>query len=64
MKSAFKDFAILFLLIVAAGLLLRQHRPAEIAVSPVTPASVRHGFVCTTPLVPTARIRRPMEIRA
>ena len=50
MRDAFKDFAIVSLLIVAAGLLLiliRQHKPAEIAVSPLTPAAGK--VVCVPP---------------
>jgi len=63
-----KDAAILFLAIVAAGLFLialKQHQP-QFAVDqpkPVSPAAVtlRHGFVCTTPLTPNVRPVRKTE---
>lgn len=57
-----KNGAIIFLLIVCAGLFLiasREHRAPQVSVDlphPITPAaSPRRGFVCTPTLTPRIR---------
>lgn len=50
----------LYILLLGVVTYLLTHRVKEpqVAISPVTPAAARHGFVCTTPLTPTLRPER------